>query len=78
MDSQEISGPDETFGVATDSYSVVDLRAGCEIPVAGLTWSLDLTVRNLLDEAYTDFLYNYKAVALNPGRDVRLVGQLRF
>jgi outer membrane receptor protein involved in Fe transport len=78
VDSQEVSGPDEPFGVATDGYTLVDLRAGFELPARGLTWGLDLTVRNLLDEAYTDFLYSYKAVAQNPGRDVRLVGRLRF
>jgi outer membrane receptor protein involved in Fe transport len=78
VDSQEVSGPDEPFGVATDSYTLVDLRAGFELPAAGVTWGLDLTVRNLFDESYTDFLYSYKAFALNPGRDVRLVGRLRF
>jgi len=76
--SQEVSGPDEPFGVATDSYTLVDLRAGFELPAAGVTWGVDLTVRNLLDESYTDFLYSYKAFAENPGRDVRLVGRLRF
>ncbi len=76
--SQEVSGPDEPFGVATDGYTLVDLRAGFELPAAGVTWGLDLTIRNLLDESYTDFLYSYKAFAENPGRDVRLVGRLRF
>ncbi len=76
--SQEVSGPDEPLGVATDSYTLVDLRAGFELPVGGMTWGLDLTVRNLLDEAYTDFLYSYKNVAQNPSRDVRLVGRVRF
>lgn len=76
--AQEVSGPDEPLGVATDSYTLVDLRAGFELPAGGLTWGLDLTVRNLLDEAYTDFLYSYKNVAQNPSRDVRLVGRLRF
>ena len=76
--AQEVSGPDEPLGVATDSYTLVDLRAGFELPSGGLTWGLDLTVRNLLDEAYTDFLYSYKNVAQNPSRDVRLVGRLRF
>jgi outer membrane receptor protein involved in Fe transport len=59
-------------------YALVGLRAGFELPADELTWGLDLTVRNLLDEAYTDFLYSYKNVAQNPGRDVRLVGRLRF
>jgi len=76
--SQEVSGPDEPFGVATDSYTVVDLRAGFEIGAGDVTWGLDLTVRNLLNEAYTDFLYSYKAVAQNPSRDVRVVGRVRF
>ncbi len=76
--SQEVSGPDEPFGVATESYTVVDLRAGFEVPAGGVTWGLDLTVRNLLNEAYTDFLYSYKAVAQNPSRDVRMVGRVRF
>lgn len=78
VDSQEVSGPDEPFGTPTDGYVVVDLRAGFEVPSGGLTWGLDLTVRNLFDEAYTDFLYSYKAVAQNPSRDVRLVGRVRF
>lgn len=78
VDSQEVSGPDEPFGVATDRYTIVDLRAGFEVPAGGVTWGVDLTVRNLLDDAYTDFLYSYKAVAQNPSRDVRLVGRLRF
>ena len=78
VDSQEVSGPDEPFGVATDSYALLDLRAGFELPATGVTWGLDLTVRNLLDESYTDFLYSYKAFAENPGRDVRMVGRLRF
>jgi iron complex outermembrane receptor protein/hemoglobin/transferrin/lactoferrin receptor protein len=76
--SQEVSGPDEPLGVATDGYTLVDLTAGFEVPSGGLVWGLDLTVRNLLDEAYTDFLYSYKNFAQNPGRDVRLVGRLRF
>lgn len=76
--SQAVSGPDEPLGVATDSYTLVDLRAGFELPAGALTWGLDLTVRNLLDEAYTDFLYSYKNVARNPGRDVRLVGRVHF
>jgi len=78
VDSQEVSGPDEPFGVGTDSYTLVDLRAGFDVPAGNLTWGLVLTVRNLLDEAYTDFLYSYKAVAQNPSRDVRLVGRLKF
>lgn len=76
--SQDVSGPDEPFGVPTDAYELVNLKAGLELPTGRMTWGLDLSVRNLLDESYTDFLYSYKAVAQNPGRDVRLLGRLRF
>lgn len=76
--SQEVSGRDEPFGTSTDAYTLVDMSAGFEIAAGSLTWGLDITARNLLDEAYTDFLYSYKAFAQNPGRDVRLVGKLRF
>ncbi len=78
VDAQDVSGPDEPFGIATDSNTVVDLRAGFEVLAGSVTWGLDLTVRNLLNEAYTDFLYSYKAVAQNPSRDVRLVGRVEF
>ncbi|MBK8597907.1 MAG: TonB-dependent receptor [Holophagales bacterium] len=76
--SQEVSGRDEPLGTPTASYTLVDLRAGFELRLQSLTLGLDLTIRNLLDEAYTDFLYSYKNVAQNPGRDVRLVTRLRF
>jgi hypothetical protein len=45
---------------------------------------VNLTIRNLLDEEYTDFLYPYKglpyqgAPVLNPGRDVRVMARFRF
>ncbi len=78
VDDQEISGPDEPFGVATDAYELVTLKAGLSLPAGDVSWGLDLTVRNLLDTTYTDFLYSYKAFAANPGRDIRLVGSLRF
>jgi len=38
----------------------------------------NLSVRNLLDTEYTDFLWTYKAFAPNPGRDVRIVASLAF
>lgn len=76
--NQQVSGPDEPFGVATDAYEVVDLRAGLSWAPRDVVWGVDLTIRNLLDSTYTDFLYSYKAFAPNPGRDVRLVARARF
>jgi iron complex outermembrane receptor protein len=83
------SGPDEVlsgrpFGAATDSYNLLHLRAGFQVPIAQTVLGLNLVVRNLLDESYTDFLYPYKglpykgAPVLNPGRDVRLLARFQF
>jgi hypothetical protein len=83
------SGPDEVFsgrpfGAATDSYNVLHLKAGFQVPIAQTVLGLNLVIRNLLDEAYTDFLYPYKglpyegAPVLNAGRDVRLLARFQF
>jgi iron complex outermembrane receptor protein/hemoglobin/transferrin/lactoferrin receptor protein len=77
------SGPDEPFyatgNAATENYTLVHLRAGFRLPVAAGALRLDLTVRNLFDKAYTDFLYPYKAFGvLNPGRDIRLIAGYSF
>lgn len=76
--SQEVSGPDEPFGVATDPYTLWGLGGGCEWSLQRIRMGADLCVHNLLDETYTDFLYSYKAVAVNPGRDIRLTGRVMF
>jgi outer membrane receptor protein involved in Fe transport len=83
------SGPDEVlsgrpFGAATDSYTLLHLKAGVQIPIGRTTMGVNLAIRNLLDEAYTDFLYPYKGLpykgspVLNAGRDVRLLARFRF
>jgi outer membrane receptor protein involved in Fe transport len=72
------------FGAGTDSYGLLNLRAGFQFLVAGNALGVNLTVRNLLDKSYTDFLYPYKGLGykgrpvLNPGRDVRLTVRFRF
>jgi hypothetical protein len=83
------SGPDEVFsgrpfGAATDSYNVLHLKAGFQVPVARTVLGVNVTVRNLLDEEYTDFLYPYKGFdyqgvpVRNPGRDIRLMTRFQF
>ena len=83
------SGPDEVlsgrpFGAATDSYTLLHLKAGFQVPIGQTTMGVNLAIRNLLNEAYTDFLYPYKglpyngAPVLNAGRDVRLMARYRF
>lgn len=72
----EVSGPDEPFGTPTDSYTLFNIRSGFTVPARYGAWGVDLSVRNLLDEEYTDFLYPYKPWASNPGRNISL--SLRF
>ena len=72
----DVSGPDEPFGTPTDSYTIFNIRTGFTVPVRSGVWGMDLSVRNLLDTEYTDFLYSYKAWAPNPGRNISL--SLRF
>lgn len=62
------------FGTAsTDAYTLADLDLGFAFPAFGNRLArLDLTVRNLFDTEYRDFLDTYKGYALSPGRDIRL------
>ena len=67
------------FGVAsTDSYTLVDINTGIDIPVGSQTWMVQIGVQNLFDKAYRDFLDTYKGYALNPGRNVQLKVQIPF
>ena len=89
VDDGKPSGNDEVFngrpfGAATDSYNLLHLKAGFDLPLADNAVSINLYIRNLLDEEYTDFLYPYKGLpyqgepVLNPGRDIRLLARYRF
>ena len=73
-----VSGPDEPLGTSTHAYELVDLRTAAGVPAGRTTLELALTVRNLLNREYTDFLWSYKPFAPNPGRDVRLSATWRF
>jgi iron complex outermembrane receptor protein/hemoglobin/transferrin/lactoferrin receptor protein len=74
----DVSGPDEPLGTPTRAYEVVDLRAGCSVPAGPTTLDVAVSVRNLLDREYTDFLWSYKPFAPNPGRDLRVAVSWRF
>jgi outer membrane receptor protein involved in Fe transport len=74
----EISGPDEPLGTPTSGYEVCDLRAGFVQPLGRMSIDVALTIRNLFDREYRDFLWSYKPYAPNPGRDVRLTATCRF
>jgi outer membrane receptor protein involved in Fe transport len=83
VDNGVPSGPDEPYfesgNAATASYELGNLRAGFKLNTKAGIVGLDLTVRNLLDTTYTDFLYPYKVWGVpNPGRDVRLLTRFVF
>lgn len=60
------------FGVAsTDSYALVNASLGFDLPVQDQLISFMLSVENLFDEDYRDFLNTYKGYALNPGRNIK-------
>ena len=67
------------FGVAsTDSYTLVNVTTGGNIPVGGQSWFVQVGVDNLFDEAHRDFLDTYKGYALNPGRNVQFKVRIPF
>ena len=76
-DSQESAGLIEPFGqfdappppfgtASTESYTLVNAGIGGRIGQADVSLSID----NLLDEPYRDFLDTYKNITLSPGRNV--------
>ncbi|MCF7995612.1 MAG: TonB-dependent receptor, partial [Chromatiaceae bacterium] len=62
------------FGTAsTEAYTLADLDLGFAFRAFGNRLArVDLTVRNLFDTEYRDFLDTYKGYALSPGRDIRV------
>jgi len=67
------------FGVAsTDSYTLINLTTGTNIPIGEQSWYFQISVENLLDEDYRDFLDTYKGYALSPGRNVQFKMQIPF
>lgn len=59
------------FGVAsTDSYTLLNATLGMELPVWSRPISVQLSAKNLFNEAYRDFLDTYKGYALSPGRNI--------
>jgi outer membrane receptor protein involved in Fe transport len=77
------SGPDEPFwgsgNAATNAYDLWNLRAGFQVSGEAGVFGANVTVRNLLNTTYTDFLYPYKVWGVpNPGRDLRLLLRYQF
>lgn len=67
------------FGVAsTDAYWLWNLQTGGEVKLGQYPLKLDLTVQNLFDTAYRDFLDTYKGYAQGMGRNFRLHASMAF
>ncbi len=56
-------------GYQSAGYTLVNVGAGCALPTS-TAWSMrvDLTLRNVLNTAYADYLSRLKTNALNPGQ----------
>ena len=71
----QFDAPPPPFGTAsTDSYTLVNASAGGSIGAVDFEVSVD----NILDEPYRDFLDTYKNVTLSPGRNIRLRASYAF
>lgn len=67
------------FGAAsTDAYWLWNMQTGAELKLGKQPLKLDVTVQNLLDTEYRDFLDTYKGYALGMGRNVRLHASMAF
>lgn len=64
--------------VATPAYTLAHAGAGMDWAVEGREIGLDVQVRNLIDERYTDFLSRYKLYAIAPGRNLVVRLTTRF
>ncbi|MGC9387243.1 MAG: TonB-dependent receptor, partial [Hydrogenovibrio sp.] len=67
------------FGTAsTQDYWLWHLEAGTGFKFGKQRLSVDLTVQNLMDVAYRDFLDTYKGYAQGMGRNFRLSARMPF
>ena len=79
--SQQSPGPQEPFGqfdsppppfgtASTDAYALLDLGVGGKVGENGPR--IDVSINNVLDTAYRDFVDTYKNITLGPGRNLTL------
>jgi iron complex outermembrane recepter protein len=57
-------------GYQTDGYTLLNLGAGFTLPAGRDGLRVNLTLRNALDQKYTNFLSRYKTYALDPGSNL--------
>ncbi|MDX1796725.1 MAG: TonB-dependent receptor, partial [Hydrogenovibrio sp.] len=67
------------FGLAsTPDYWLWEFQAGTRIKWSDHILRMDLTVENLFDTAYRDFLDTYKGYAQGMGRNFKLTANMAF
>lgn len=65
--------PNTIYRLPTAGYALFNIEAGVgALRLAGQPFQLSLTVRNLFDTAYRDYLTRYRLFVDDPGRDVAL------
>ncbi len=70
--------PGEDYLAPPPSYATIDIDLGGSIDVLGSTTRLTLSVFNLLDSRYRDYLSRYRYFADDPGRNVVLRWHIPF
>jgi outer membrane receptor protein involved in Fe transport len=74
-----VSGPEEPFPFETGSYTLLKWTGGIRRDAGdGTSLGLDLSISNLLNLRYRDFLYTYKEEADMPGRGIRVTAHVAF
>jgi len=72
-------GPDIPFGIcSTGKYNLVDLGFGFDLSLYNHLVNFDITLTNIFNEVYRDFLDTYKGYALSPGRSVNVKANIPF
>ncbi|MEO5818855.1 MAG: TonB-dependent receptor [Gemmatimonadaceae bacterium] len=64
--------------IATDSYNLLNVSVGLNLPLGDRLNTLTVRVDNLLDEKYADATSRLKSFAFNPGRNFALVYRVQF
>ena len=68
----------QDFAPAPAGYTLVDAAISTTIPVRGYQWSLGLSVNNLLNKEYRDYLNRFRYYSADIGRNIALRLQIPF
>jgi hypothetical protein len=55
---------------APEGYSLFNAGIGADLKVGGRPLGIEVSLRNVFDQEYANFLSRYKRYALNPGRNL--------